>query len=73
MLEKAGFAREKDRTPREYALEVCLQRPGLSVLLELAELHYRSRYAPGGLSPTEVLAAEKSADSLRTLLGASRR
>jgi len=71
MLEKAGLPRGFWLSPREYALQVSLQRPELAPVLDLAELHYVSRYSPGGISSEERHEAEKMLSSLRLQIQAS--
>lgn len=50
-LARAGLKRRAWQTPREFAAEVSSSRPELSPLAELAEAHYRRRYA--GRAPDE--------------------
>jgi transglutaminase-like putative cysteine protease/uncharacterized protein (DUF58 family) len=47
-LARAGLKRRAWQTPREFAREVSAARPELGVLNELAEAHYRRRYAGRG-------------------------
>jgi transglutaminase-like putative cysteine protease/uncharacterized protein (DUF58 family) len=44
-LARAGLKRRAWQTPREFAREVVSSRPELTVFSELAEAHYRRRYA----------------------------
>jgi len=64
MLEKAGLLRENWLTPREYALQVSLQRPELEAILVLAELHYLNRYSSEGLSARQNTDANLALESL---------
>jgi len=56
-LARAGLHRRLDQTPREFAQAVSAARPELASVGELAEAHYRRRYAGLALSPEEKLRA----------------
>jgi hypothetical protein len=45
VLSRAGVKRRPWQTPREFAREVSSSRPELAAFSELAEAHYRRRYA----------------------------
>lgn len=63
-LARAGLLRRPGQTPREFAGAVAASRPELSAVAELAEAHYRRRYA--GLKPDEA-ARLRAAALLREL------
>ncbi|MBI3551320.1 MAG: DUF3488 domain-containing protein [Elusimicrobia bacterium] len=59
LLLRAGLPRPAHLTPREFSIEVRGRRPELAGLCELAELHYRERYAGLPLEPSEAARAQR--------------
>jgi hypothetical protein len=59
LLARKGLARPADLTPREFASSVASKRPELSALKNLAELHYRERYAGAALTDEQARHAER--------------
>src|SRR6185369_11296448 len=64
-LERAGFPRQADQTPREFASAVSNARPTLAVIGELAERHYIEKY---GGKPLDSKERERAESLLRELL-----
>jgi transglutaminase-like putative cysteine protease/uncharacterized protein (DUF58 family) len=67
-LARAGLKRREWQTPREFAREVALSRPELSAVAELAEAHYRRRYAGRRPDASELRRAAELLSQLKSRL-----